>query len=146
MKTQKQQIFETIVELHSKETPATIDIISDMTGLKKATVNECIKDLCDDEHIYRISKGVYAPSIQHPPARQIWKGVLPDNTVKVEIDDIVLTLTPKEARILGSLLMAEAIECGNIALSRQFAEQNHTLHNRIKELEKLVSKPLPLFD
>lgn len=146
MKTQKQTILEAIIDLHNKEIPASRTTIAQLTGIKQTSVDECLKRLADDEIIYRLCSGVFAPMTQHPPARTIYKAVLPDGTVKIDIgDDMVLTLTPKEARILGGLMLPDATEYGNIALSMRFAEQNHAMHNRIKKLERLIKQPdLPL--
>lgn len=140
MKTKRQTVLEAVIDLHNKETPASRTTIAKLTGIKQTAVDECLKRLADDELIYRLCSGVYAPTIQHPPQRTIYKAVLPDGTVKLDIGDDVLTLTPAEARKLGSLMLGEATEYGNIALSAHFAEQNHAMHNRIKALEKLVEK------
>lgn len=136
MSTKKQQVLEAVNDLHSKELPASRTTISELLGIKQTVVDDCLKTLADDELIYRVCSGVYAPVAQHPPARQIWKAVLPDGTVKIDIGDDVLTLTPKEARILGGLFLAEATEYGSLALASRFAEMNNALHNRIKALEK----------
>lgn len=141
-KTQKQQVYEAVMDLHNKEIPAGRTTITELLGIKQSAVDECLKSLADDELIYRVCNGVYAPMVQHPPARTIYKAVLPDGTVKIDIGDDVLTLTPKEARTLGGLMLSEGTEYGNIALSARFAEQNHIMHNRIKELERLVKQPL----
>lgn len=132
----KQIVLEAVIDLHNKETPASRTTICQTTGIKQSTVDECLKALANDEHIYRLCNGVYAPITQHPVARVVSKIVLPDGTVKIDIGDDVLTLTPKEARTLGGLLLSEATEYGNIVLSNRLAEQNQILHNRIKELEK----------
>lgn len=140
MSTKKQQILEAVIDLHSKEIPAGCAIIAKTLGIKQSVVNDALKTLADDEVIYRVANGVYAPVAQHPPARQIWKAVLPDGTVKLDIGDDVLTLTPKEARILGGLFLAEATEYGSLALASRFAEMNNFVHNRLKCLEKEISK------
>lgn len=137
MKTQKQTVLEAVIDLHNKETPASRTTVAKLTGIKQTAVDECLKRLADDELIYRLCSGVYAPTIQHPPQRTIYKAILPDGTVKLEVgDDHILTLTPKEARILGGLFLAEATEYGSLALASRFAEMNNALHNRIKALEK----------
>ena len=140
LKTQTQTILEAIIDLTNKETPASRTTIAKLTGIKQTAVDECLKRLADDEMIYRLCSGVYAPVVQHPPQRTIYKAVLPDGTVKLDIGDDVITLTPAEARKVGSLMIGEGMEYGNIALSARFAEQNHAMHNRIKSLEKLVEK------
>lgn len=140
MKTQKQTVLEAVIDLHNKETPASRTTIAKLTGIKQTAVDECLKRLADDELIYRLCSGVYAPVVQHPPQRTIYKTMLPDGTVKLDIGDDVITLTPAEARKVGSLMIGEAMEYGNIALSARFAEQNHTLHKRIKALENMIKK------
>ena len=116
MKTQKQTVLEAVIDLHNKETPASRTTIAKLTGIKQTAVDECLKRLADDELIYRLCSGVYAPVVQHPPARTIYKTMLPDGTVKLDIGDDVLTLTPKEARTLGGLMYAEAVEFGSPVL------------------------------
>lgn len=140
MKTQKQTVLEAVIDLHNKETPASRTTIAKLTGIKQTAVDECLKRLADDELIYRLCSGVYAPVVQHPPQRTIYKTMLPDGTVKLDIGDDVITLTPAEARKVGSLMIGEGMEYGNIALSARFAEQNHALHNRIKALENMIEK------
>jgi hypothetical protein len=58
----------------------------------------------------------------HPPARAMSKTVLPDGTVKVEIDEDVLTLKPKEDRILAMLLAGSALSPINIANEMRLLE------------------------
>lgn len=140
MKTQKQTVLEAVIDLHNKETPASRTTIAQLTGIKQTAVDECLKRLADDELIYRLCSGVYAPVVQHPPQRTIYKTMLPDGTVKLDIGDDVITLTPAEARKVGSLMIGEGMEYGNIALSARFAEQNHAMHNRIKALENMIEK------
>jgi hypothetical protein len=50
------------------------------------------------------------------------KTVLPDGTVKVEIDEDVLTLKPKEDRILAMLLAGSALSPINIANEMRLLE------------------------
>ncbi|MBE9589993.1 hypothetical protein IM753_03175 [Moraxella sp. K127] len=140
MKTQKQTVLEAVIDLHNKETPASRTTIAKLTGIKQTAVDECLKRLADDELIYRLCSGVYAPVVQHPPQRTIYKTMLPDGTVKLDIGDDVLTLTPKEARTLGGLMYAEAVEFGSLALSHRLLEQENAFHNRLKKLEKEIAR------
>lgn len=135
----KKNVLEAVIDLYNKEIPASRTTISQTTGIKQSTVDECLKALANDEYIYRLCNGIYAPVAQHPAARIVSKIVLQDGTVKIDIGDDVLTLTPKEARALGSLLLSEATEYSNIVLSNRLAWQNQVLHNRLKELEKRLS-------
>ena len=44
------------------------------------------------------------PAVKHTPARPMSKTVIPDGSVKLEIGDDILTLTPREDRMLANLM------------------------------------------
>lgn len=140
MTTKKQQILEAVIDLHNQEIPAGCATIAKMLGIKQSVVNDALKTLADDEVIYRVANGVYAPVAQHPPARTVYKSILPDGTVKLDIGDDVLTLTPTEARRLGGLMYAEAVEFGMLSIHHRMLEQESAFHNRLKYLERTIGK------
>ena len=69
----------------------------------------------------RVLRGVYVPVEVHPPARSISKTVLTDGTVKIEIGDEVLTLTPREDRALAMLQAGAVMQVLGIATSKAAA-------------------------
>lgn len=141
MKSKKQQVLETVIELHGREIPVSrANIAKALDDIKPTYIDDCLKELVDDELIYRVCSGVYAPVAQHPPARALYKTILPDGIVKLEIGDDVLTLTPKEARTLGGLMYAEATEFGLLSLKHHMLEQEQAFYNHLKRLEKEISK------
>lgn len=88
----------------------------------------------------RVERGVYVPVIQHPVSRIMSKMVLPDGTIKIEIGDDVLTLTPKEARTLGNLVVAEAMQYSNIELGHNMAVIQSSLAGQVRSLARSVER------
>ena len=67
------------------------------------------------------------------------KMVLPDGTVKIEIgDDEVLTLTPREARNLGNLMVAEAMQYANIEMGHHMAILQSEISGQVRKLTRQV--------
>ncbi|MCH2003995.1 hypothetical protein MKX22_00985 [Acinetobacter ursingii] len=81
------------------------------------------------------------PAPKHRPARLMSKMVLPDGTVKIEIgDDEILTLTPREARHLGNLMVAEAMQYANIEMGHHMAILQSEVSGQVRKLSKQVSE------
>ncbi|WP_395347749.1 hypothetical protein [Variovorax sp. UC122_21] len=105
-------------------------------------IDDHIGTLVDRGDILRVQRGVYVPAVQHPPARAMSKTLLPDGWVKIEIGDMVLTLTSREDRMLatlqaGAAAQAIAIETGRNAalLAAELAEEIKRLRRRVAALE-----------
>lgn len=113
--THVKRVHDAVCELHALEQVATREAVTELTGLKAATVDSCLGDLVDNGRLRRLVRGVFAPVVQHPPARCISKTVLPDRMVKLEIGDEVLTLTPREDRALALLQAGAAMQVLGIA-------------------------------
>lgn len=112
------QVLEAIRDLYDQEVPVTTAVILRVTGLKSHIVHDCIKFLKERGEIWSPERGVYRPVVKHPPARAVSRTTLPDGTVKLEVGDEVLTLTPRESRMLaeamgGSAALLVAIESAN---------------------------------
>lgn len=116
--TSTQRIYEAVCELHALEQVATRDTVAELTGLKLAIVDDRMRALMGDGKLKRVLRGVYVPVEVHPPARSISKTVLTDGTVKIEIGDDVLTLTPREDRALAMLQVGAAMQVLGIATSK----------------------------
>lgn len=112
------QVLEAIRDLYDQEIPVNSPAIARVTGLKPVTIADCIKELKERDEIWAPERGVYRPVVKHPPARAVSRTTLPDGTVKLEVGDDVLTLTPRESRMVaeamgGSAAMLVAIESAN---------------------------------
>ena len=116
--TSTQRIYEAVCELHALEQVATRDTVAELTGLKLAIVDDRLRALMDDGKLKRVLRGVYVPVEVQPPARCISKTVLTDGTVKIEIGDEVLTLTPREDRALAMLQVGAVMQVLGIATSK----------------------------
>lgn len=117
--TSTQRVLDAVAELHSLEQVATRETVHDLTGLKLTVVDDRLGVLVDDGKLKRVLRGVYVPVETFPPARDISKTILTDGRVKYEIGDDVLTLTPKEDRVLSSLTAGAASQAIAIESARQ---------------------------
>ncbi|MGP4865053.1 hypothetical protein ACTXGK_12760 [Psychrobacter sp. T6-5] len=149
--TNKQKVLDAVIDLHNQEQIVTRETLSDILDLKLISIDESLSTLTNDGEIHRIQRGVYVPTVEHKPARIISKIVLPDGTTVIDVGDtIVLTLTPKEARIVGSLMMCEAMQYSNIEIGHHAALttakmdlQTKEMRREIRELQKRLPASNP---
>lgn len=139
--TNKQRVLDAIIDLHNQEQIVTRETLSNILDLKQTIIDDNLTILANDGLIHRVQRGVYVPTVEHKPARLISKIPLPDGTVVIDIgDSIVLTLTPKEARILGSLMMCEALQYSNIESGHQAAVATAKMDLELKNMRKALRK------
>ena len=137
--TNKQRVLDAVIDLHNQEQIVTRETLSDILDLKQTIIDDNLSTLANDGFIHRVQRGVYVPTIIHKPARLISKIPLPDGTVVIDIgDSIVLTLTPKEARTLGSLMMCEALQYSNIEIGHHAALATARAELELKEMRKTL--------
>lgn len=140
MKSNAETILEAIEDLHNQEQIVTRETLSQLTGLKLSIVDDRLSHLVDSGQIIRVQRGVFIPAPKHRPARLMSKMVLPDGTVKIEIgDDDILTLTPREARHLGNLMVAEAMQYANIEMGHHMAILQSEVTSQVRKLNRQVS-------
>ena len=111
-------VLEAVWELYNAEKVVTRETIAQLTPLDLVTISDRLSYLVDSGLVYRVQRGVYMPAHHHRPARIISKSVLPDGTVKIEIGDEVLTLTPREDRALAMLQVGAVMQVLGIATSK----------------------------
>lgn len=136
--TSTQRIYDAVCELHELEQVATRETVAELTGLKLSVVDDRLGALVDEGKLKRVLRGIYVPVETHPPTRSISKTVLPDGCVKVEVGDEVLTLTPREDRILASLLAGAATHAAAIESGRQTVTLVTEYAARISRVENIV--------
>ena len=136
--TNKQMVLDAVVDLNNQEQSVTRETLSVVIDLSLAIIDEKLTSLVNDGLIHRIQRGVYVPTVKHNQARIISKIVLPCGTVKVDIGDDVWTLTPKEARILGSLMAADAMQYSNIEIGHHAALTTAKMDLEMKEMRRLL--------
>ena len=117
-----QRALDAVRDLHAAGQIATREAVSELTGDRLSVVDDRLRVLADDKFIRRLARGAYMPMEQHPPPRVISKTLLPDGTVKYEIGDEVLTLTPAEDRALSSLSAGAATQAAAIQTGMATAE------------------------
>lgn len=135
--TNKQRVLDAVTDLHNQEQIVTRETLSDILDLKQTIIDDNLSSLVNDDLIHRVQRGVYVPTVEHKPARIISKIVLPCGTVKIDIgDDMVVTLTPKEARLIGSLFMADAMQYSNIEIGHHAALTTAKMDLELKQMRK----------
>ena len=140
MKSNAETILEAIEDLVNQEQIVTRETLAQLTDLKLSIVDDRLSYLVDSGQIIRVQRGVFIPTPKHRVARLMSKMVLPDGTVKIEIgDDQILTLTPREARNLGNLMVAEAMQYANIEMGHHMAILQSEVTGQVRKLNRQVS-------
>lgn len=116
------QVLEVLRDLYDQELPVTTPAIIRVTGLKHVTVTDCLKELKERGEIWCPERGVYRPVVKHPPSRAVSRTTLPDGTVKLEVGDEMLTLTPRESRLVAEAMGGTAAMLVAIESASQMAE------------------------
>ncbi|MHA3081685.1 hypothetical protein ACX1NX_00560 [Acinetobacter sp. ANC 5383] len=138
-KSNAEAILEAIEDLHNQEQIVTRETLSQLTGLKLSIIDDRLSYLVDSGYIIRVQRGVFVPAPKHRPSRLMSKTVLPDGTVKIDIgDNDVLTLTPREARALGNLMVAEAMQYSNIEMGHHMAILQSEVSGQVRKLSRKV--------
>lgn len=136
-KTYTEQILDAIKDLHAQEQIATRETLADLTGLKQKVIDDAVSCLIDSGLVHRVQRGVFVPAPEHRPARLISITKLPCGIVKLEIgDDNVVTLTPREARNVATLMVGDAMQFSTIELGHQAAHMASELSLQLKIMRK----------
>jgi len=134
-RTTKQQILDAIQDLHNHEQMVTREALMEVTGLKLTVIDDRVAVLVDDGLVIRLGRGVFVPAVRHPPARPISKTLMPDGTVKIEIGDTVLDLSPREDRLLASIQAGAAIQYLAIDTEQHLTQLGGDLRAKVRRLE-----------
>ncbi|QLI49437.1 hypothetical protein vBPaeMUSP18_45 [Pseudomonas phage vB_PaeM_USP_18] len=130
-------VLEAIQDLHAQEQIVTRETLADTTGLKLTVIDDRVSHLIDCGQVHRVQRGVFVPAPEHKPARIITKTILPGGTVSIEIgDDHVLTLTPRENRMLAELMAGAAQQYASIESGHQAAHMAGELNLQLKQLRQ----------
>ena len=134
-RTTIQQILDTVQDLHNLEQIVTREAVREATGLPLTTIDDRLATLVDRGEILRVERGVFVPAVRHPPARTISKTTLPDGSVKIEVGDVVLELTPREDRHLAGLMAGSATQLLAISESHEIAAAVASLRRKVGQIE-----------
>lgn len=133
-----ERVYEAVRELRALDQVASRETVQELTGLKMSIVDDRMRALADDGRIRRVTRGVYEVVEVYPPARAISKTILPDGTVKYDIGDEVLTLTPAEARRLAELSVGAAQTAVMIQSAKAHMLLATELAAKVERLTRLV--------
>lgn len=131
-------VYQAVKEIYSLEQPATRETVQARTELKMSVVDDRLSHLVNIERLYRVLKGHYAPRIQYPETRIYTITELPDGCTKLEIGDVLLTLTPRETRKIAMSLAGHASDAREIMIARPIQSQNAQLTKEVAQLRNQV--------
>lgn len=137
-------VLDTIIELHSSGRLATRQVIADILNQPPSRVDEHVKALYQDGAIRRVLPGVYEPVLAVAASRAVSITRLLDGTVKLEVGDACIDLTPNESRAVASMLMGTAFDFSLINSTRDLADQIAELraadYRRKASMQKLAQR------
>lgn len=96
--TSTQRIFDAVRDLREVDQIATRETVAELTGLKMAIVDDRLRALVDDGKLKRLLRGVYELVETFPEPRELSCTILSTGLVKLELGDLLVSLTPTEAR------------------------------------------------
>ena len=135
------QILEAVIDLHAQEQIVTRGKIGEvLPHLTLQNISDRLSYLLETHQINRVERGVYVPVITHAPSRPICKYILPDGTVKIEIGEQIITMTPRESRYLGNLMVAEAMQFSNIELGHTVSVMQNQVVDQMRRFERKLEK------
>ena len=107
----REAVFQAVVDLCASNQQATRKAISEATGLRMTIVDDHIKKLKADELIQLVINGVFEPVVRAKD-RPVSGTIVPNGGYKLEIGDICLDLTLREARNVGLLTGGLGLQFG----------------------------------
>ena len=141
-KDTKQLVYDAICTLLEEDKPATRESIRELTGLPFHIIDDRIKVLIDEDcMVVRLNRGLFDLANKYPPPRIISRTINTDGTSVLDFGDKVINnITPKEARSLGQLFMADAFLYTLIGISSQLDFIGNQFNTRLRTVEKQLNK------
>lgn len=109
--TQREAVYQCIVDIHSSGRTATREVIVRETGLKFSVVDEQFKRLREEGRIEKVVNGVYEP-VRMWTERLVGSSILDDGRAVLEVGDEKMIITPTEARKIIKVLGGFALSFG----------------------------------
>lgn len=134
--TNSQIIWSTIQDLHRQDQLITRDILSRLTGLKLAIVDDHVGRLIENGRLRRIQPGVFVLVAVMPEPRPVSMTMLPGGVSKMEIGDFCIELWPAERRMLASMLVGDAVQFSNIQAGHDANFMMNTVWEELKKLKR----------
>lgn len=137
-------IWDAIVDLHSKEQVITRDVLREVTGLRLVVIDDHIKRFIEEEEsLRRVRSGVFQPVVTPPPARSVSATEIPGGMLKIEVGDDCISLWPREARALGSLLAGHAQEFAALQATYDAGQLSMQVQSQLRDLQAAVRSLMP---
>jgi hypothetical protein len=112
-----QTILSTIVDLRSTNRVATRPVVAEIIGQPMTVVDYHLKKLCSDGLLRRVLNGVFEPVAQDREDRAISFTMLPDGSCKLEVGDVCMELSMREARMVGTATAGVSIQFASAGMA-----------------------------
>jgi hypothetical protein len=107
----REKVYQCILELHMTGRIPTREAIMRETGLKYSMVDNHFKTLREDGRIEKVVNGVYEP-VQTWEDKVVSSTMLDDGRAALEIGEIKIIITPRDARNILKVLGGFALSFG----------------------------------
>lgn len=156
-RTSSETIYQACLDLRNTGRSISRPVLAKVTGLKMGIVDDHVTRLADNGKLRRLHGGFVEVVEQFPANRVISKTVLPNGLVRMEIDDLLVELTPSEAGIWGGMLLPEATMFAQLRgdrdnsdevarMRRQLDDNRRRIEELIKQVARLGQQPQLAFD
>ena len=113
-KTNRELVYQCLVDLNEHNKMASRQRISQITGLKLSIVDDHIDRLKNEGLVHSLYAGVFEP-VDQTPDRNISTTSLSQGRLKIEIgDDVCTNLTPREQLSLAKQLAGVLLAFGSV--------------------------------
>jgi hypothetical protein len=107
----RRSVYQAIVDLCEANQPASRKAIADSIGKPMQIVDDHCRNLKEDGFIRPVYPGVFAP-VDTTPDRPISGTITPDGRYKLEVGDVLVELSLREARTVAALTGGVALQLG----------------------------------
>ena len=115
------RILEAIQEVFNSGALPSRESLLDLlepVGISLKEIDNATRELVDAGEIVRVQRGVFMPAASYREPRIVTQTLLPDGTVKLEVGDDMILLTPREKRMVAEVLGGAALQSASVDLAR----------------------------
>lgn len=115
------RVLEAIIEVFGGGALPTREVLLDLLdphGMTLKEIDNATRELVDSGEVVRVQRGVFMPVGVYRQPRLVTHTLLPDGSVKLEVGDDMMLLTPREKRMVAEALGGAAMQHASIDLAR----------------------------
>lgn len=105
-------IYQAIVDLTNSNRIVSRQVLVDITGLTYGVIDDHVKRMIEGGRLRRVANGIFEPVLEASEDRAVSITHLPGGLCKLEIGDVCVDLTLREARMVGMATGGVALQFG----------------------------------